>query len=537
MKKLLPRTISTKITLAFIGMALVLLGLIQVILSHCLTQQEEALIKLKEKSDVQYIEDYISPGGSWSARNGFLYKGFTPLGNGTDATAHCYPFLEIKRKTGTNLYTAIHVKFADPKILTEAKKNNLEHSNYLRVAGSTLDANGNSIVGTFVPKKVSDDLDKFNTFCNRVNVQGVDIFSYYKTLRNREGEVIGYIVAGRDVSELETQAGAATHRALGIVFMALGITLFGMIFIIRNFTSKMEITRDYLKQIGSGSFPEMPLTFTSHDEMQEMAESINEMTFSLKERQRLGAELSLAKDIQTNMLPTIFPAFPTRKEFDVFATMNPAKEVGGDLYDFFMIDEKHLAVLVADVSGKGVPAALFMTITKTLLNIYSRSGLSPAEIFTKVNQVLCEKNTASLFVTAWMGILNLETSELICVNAGHNPPLLLSPDGNCEYLKLKPGFVLAGMENIQYTQTTIPFPPGSRLFLYTDGVTEATNKQGQLYGETRLKKYFEQHQDDNLQNTLAELHRDINKFVGEEEQFDDITMLMLYFIHTTQGGK
>lgn len=245
------------------------------------------------------------------------------------------------------------------------------------------------------------------------------------------------------------------------------------------------------------------------------------------EKERINAELTLASDIQAHMLPCIFPAFPDHDEFDVYATMTPAKEVGGDFYDFFMVDDTHLAVVMADVSGKGVPAALFMVIAKTLIKNHAQMGLEVQEVFTTVNQMLCEGNDAGLFVTAWMGILDTVSGELSYVNAGHNPPLLKQENGDFTYLKSRAGFVLAGMETTKYRKNTLSMKPGDRLFLYTDGVTEATNAENKLYGEERLAQFINRHVKDQAEEVLHELKADIDKFVGEAPQFDDITMLML----------
>ncbi|MGN1339501.1 MAG: PP2C family protein-serine/threonine phosphatase [Oscillospiraceae bacterium] len=245
------------------------------------------------------------------------------------------------------------------------------------------------------------------------------------------------------------------------------------------------------------------------------------------EKERINAELSLASSIQAHMLPCIFPAFPDRDEFDVYASMTPAKEVGGDFYDFFMVDDSHMAVVMADVSGKGVPAALFMVIAKTLLKNYAQSGAQPSDVFTTVNRLLCDGNDAGLFVTAWLGVLELTTGKLTYVNAGHNPPLIRQNGGEFTYLKSRAGFVLAGMETIKYRQNEITIAPGDRLFLYTDGVTEATNSQKQLYGEERLSAFMNSHTGENAEEILHDLKTDIYAFQGEAPQFDDITMLML----------
>lgn len=285
---------------------------------------------------------------------------------------------------------------------------------------------------------------------------------------------------------------------------------------------------------------EHPLTekITYHDELGTLASVIDEMEVKTleyfttvntitAEKQRVDSELKLATDIQISMLPRKFPAYPDRDEFSIYATMDPAKEVGGDFYDLYMLDEKHVVVLIADVSGKGIPAALFMALCKTLIKTHTQLCASPAEALTKSNHVMCEGNDVGFFVTAWMGILDLETGILTYANAGHNMPLLRSGDGSFRYLKCRPGFVLAGMDEIKYKQGEIQMDPGDRLFLYTDGVTEATDAENRLYGDERLRNYLNANSNAEETELLHGLRHDINEFVGEADQFDDITMLVL----------
>ena len=241
--------------------------------------------------------------------------------------------------------------------------------------------------------------------------------------------------------------------------------------------------------------------------------------------ERISTELNLASNIQANMLPNIFPAFPERNDFDIYATMTPAKEVGGDFYDFFMVDDNHLALVMADVSGKGIPAAMFMVIAKTLIKDHAQLGLSPAEVFTRCNNILCEGNEAGLFVTAWMGILDLTSGNLVYANAGHNPPVMMI-DGQTSYLKTNPGFVLAGLEGFKYKEFEMKLSRGDKLFLYTDGATEATNLNDELYGEDRLLNCLSNlPKGTNCSDALHAVRADIDKFVGEAEQFDDLTLL------------
>lgn len=251
--------------------------------------------------------------------------------------------------------------------------------------------------------------------------------------------------------------------------------------------------------------------------------------------ERISTELNLASNIQANMLPNIFPAFPERNDFDIYATMTPAKEVGGDFYDFFMVDENHLALVMADVSGKGIPAAMFMVIAKTLIKDHAQLGLQPGEVFTRVNNILCEGNEAGLFVTAWMGILDLNTGEMLYANAGHNPPVV-KLDGEVQYLHSKPGFVLAGLEDFNYKQFSMQLHRGDKIFLYTDGATEATNLDKELYGEDRLIECLKSQNGKSCADALHAVRADIDKFVGEAEQFDDLTLLAFDY-SSKDGGK
>lgn len=261
---------------------------------------------------------------------------------------------------------------------------------------------------------------------------------------------------------------------------------------------------------------------------------ILEQTEITKKSERIESELNLAADIQMHMLPCIFPPFPNHDEVDIYASMNPAKEVGGDFYDLFMVDDKTICFLIADVSGKGVPAALFMVITKTLLKNEAQNGSTPAEVFTRVNQLLCEGNEAGLFVTSWMGYLNTETGLLTYVNAGHNPPLIRQKGGNYEYLRSRPGFVLAGMEGLRYRQNELMLEPGDEIYLYTDGITEAINHDGAMYGEDRLKESLNCLIGCPSQAIIEGIAADGVYFAGDTEQFDDMTMLALRYLSRPQ---
>ena len=270
---------------------------------------------------------------------------------------------------------------------------------------------------------------------------------------------------------------------------------------------------------------ELGLLAKSVEKMSEdMNRYIADLTHATAEKERIGAELGVATKIQAEMLPRVFPPYENHPEVELFASMNPAKEVGGDFYDFFMIDDAHFAVVVADVSGKGVPAALFMVIAKTLLKDAAFRFKTPAEIFSHVNDILCEGNESGLFVTCWLGILNLQTGILQFANAGHTSPVICK-GGEISYLKTKPNLMLAAMNGIPYKNHEIQIDVGDRLFVYTDGVTEATNAQNELYGEERLLETMKSSQGKTPREILASVQESIDGFVGSAPQFDDITML------------
>ena len=262
---------------------------------------------------------------------------------------------------------------------------------------------------------------------------------------------------------------------------------------------------------------------------EDMISYIRSLVTVTAEKERIGAELNVAAQIQADMLPRSFPAFPDRREFDIYAMMDPAREVGGDFYDFFLVDPDHLAVVIADVSGKGVPAALFMVIARTLIKNHAQGGESPKDVFAQVNEQLCEGNDAGLFVTAWMGILEISTGQFVYANAGHNPPLLRRAGERFEWLRSHPGFVLAGMEGSRYQEYALTLAPGDTLYLYTDGVTEAVNAGQELFGEERLQEALNEEPGLPVRRLLPRIRGCIDAFAGEEEQVDDITMLGLYY--------
>lgn len=522
------RTIKTKVFLTFIIGGGLLLILINMTMANSLFMQEVEMVEQREVTDLKYMEDMLADG-PWHIQDHAIYKGDVLIGDGTEENANVEPFVEMEKKTGTFFYTCIATEYVDKDVKAEIDKKDKKNTDYIRAAGSTKGPNGESIVGTYIDSKVSNGINAKGIYSGSADVQGREIYCWYKGIKDEEGNNIGILVCGRSIEEINGIADDAKHSLIWVVLVMILAIFSMMVAILSKWIISLNKAKDYLEQVGTGQFPEEKLDIKSRDEMGEMAASINNMTESLKEKERIGAELNLATEIQAHMLPSIFPPFPERDEFELYASMRPAKEVGGDFYDFFMVDEKHLAFVIADVSGKGVPAAMFMVIAKTHIKNYIQAGYEPGDVFTIVNQRLCEGNEMGLFVTAWMGMLNLETGRLKYVNAGHNPPLLRSESGEYEYLISKAAFVLGGMEGMGYRQYDIYLKPGDRLYLYTDGVTEATDSSNRLYGEDRLKDYLNAHKDLSVDKMIEGISDDIDRFVGEAEQFDDITMLTMYY--------
>ena len=292
---------------------------------------------------------------------------------------------------------------------------------------------------------------------------------------------------------------------------------------------------DTVKNTGEGDFDKKS-DINTRDEIGDLARCFNKMQDDLKqftehlktvtaEKERIGAELNVATQIQADMLPRIFPAFPQKKEVDLFASMTPAKEVGGDFYDFFLLDENRLALVIADVSGKGVPAALFMVISKTLIKNRAMQGGTPGQILADVNNQLCEGNDADMFVTCWLGILDLSTGRIIAASAGHEFPAVCGPDRRFELFKDKHGFVLAGMEGARYRDYEIQLERGGSIFVYTDGVPEATNINGEMFGADKMLEALNRRSDKNPEVFLKEVGSAVEEFTGEAPQFDDVTMV------------
>ena len=333
-----------------------------------------------------------------------------------------------------------------------------------------------------------------------------------------------------------TQGQTLMWIILGLLLAALvgGALLAG-----RKIVKPLNTITKRISEIGGDNLQfRMEDEYRTGDEVEVLAKSFadlsaktmdynHQVTTVTAEKERIGTELNVAREIQKGMLPGIFPPYPERSEFDLYASMDPAKEVGGDFYDFFLIDHDHLAMVMADVSGKGIPAALFMMVSKTILKNNAMLGKSPAEILVSANETICSNNKMQMFVTVWMGILEISTGKITAANAGHEYPAIRRAGAGFELLKDKHGFVVGGMEGIRYKEYEIQLNPGDKLFLYTDGVPEATNAEQELFGTDRMITALDTGADGSARDVLVNVRKSVDEFVQDAEQFDDLTMLCL----------
>ena len=365
------------------------------------------------------------------------------------------------------------------------------------------------------------------------SIVGVRSWMYYAPIRST-GWTLAVVFPEKELLENVTRL-SMTMALMGLV----GILLLtgAVVSIARSITKPLRSLAAATDQIAAGNFDvELPVV-RSQDEVGLLSHDFQVMQGSLKEyiknltettaaKERIQSELKVATDIQASLLPRLFPAFPDRPEFDIFASMDPAKEVGGDFYDFFFIDHTHLCFLIADVSGKGVPAALYMMVAKTLLKSEGQRLGEPSRILSCVNTILAEDNDSCMFATVFCGILHTETGEVQFANAGHNPPLIMDGAG-IRYLAPQAGFVLGPMEGTTYATERLVMQPGDTLFLYTDGVTEACNHADELYGEPRLLDALQKSPKEDLIALVHTIRADVVAHAAGAPQSDDVTMVAI----------
>ena len=388
----------------------------------------------------------------------------------------------------------------------------------------------------------------------RQESRGADAVYALAAIRDASGTAKGYMAVIFSMEDTEAAEQAFLSHLIGLLLVITAIltvlsVLFSRYCLVRPLNRLSGIADQFVQRQKQGTLGtdqkiiEVPKLDTG-DEMgrlyhalQQMEQSIydyiRDLTSITAEKERIGAELSVATKIQASMLPCIFPPFPNRTEFDIYATMMPAKEVGGDFYDFFLVDDDHLALVIADVSGKGIPAALFMVITKVLLKNSAQAGKDPQSVLEEVNGQLCSNNPIDMFVTVWLGILEISTGKLTCANAGHEYPALCRKGGEYELIRDPHGLVLACLDGSRYENYELQLRPGDTLFVYTDGVVEATAHGNELFGTDRMLTSLNRDTGALPGELLPRMKADIDAFVGEAPQFDDITMLGIRYLGST----
>lgn len=324
-----------------------------------------------------------------------------------------------------------------------------------------------------------------------------------------------------------------TLRVMILTLLLLGILIPTLLYwsLNRYVMKPIKILTDIANKIGKGE--DVKIKIEKPREFAQLASTFDKMTTNIKsitkEKERINSELSVAKSIQSSSLPSVFPAFPDKKEFDIFASMEPAKEVGGDFYDFFFIDEDRLMFLIADVSGKGVPAALFMMTVKTLINNLSQMGYSAKQLIQTINKKICENNNQGFFVTMLSGIVDIKTGKINIANCGHNLPLIKRQNGKYEYMKLESNIALGVFENAEFEIHEIEMNPGDIIYTYTDGITEATNINDQMYGEQRLYDCLNNINETDIMGIAQKVKTSIKEYTDSTPQSDDITMLIFKY--------
>lgn len=363
-------------------------------------------------------------------------------------------------------------------------------------------------------------------------------------LYKSDGTVAAIMCIQRPMSEL------VSGRRSYIIMVFTATALFAaLITLVSAFYTRKQFVKPLQKIVGeaqrfaaenSVNAEGLPAKISKISEISSLASAISEMesetvdymkrlTTATAEKERIGTELQVASRIQEDSVPSVFPAFPDRKEFDLYASMTPAREVGGDFYDFFLIDEDHLALVMADVSGKGVPAALFMMVTKILINERALTGGTPAEILEIVNRRICDHNAEEMFVTVWLGILEISSGKIVAANAGHDDPAVCRKGKTFECVKSKHGLVVGAFSAARYTDYEIHLEKGDKLFLYTDGLTESTDINGRMFKAEGMLSALNRNREKHPESLLKGVWREVEKFVGDAPQFDDLTMLCLEF--------
>ena len=496
--------------------------------------QEKTLFSILEDSDLRYLREIIGKA-RYYIKDGCLYAGNICLGDGTKVKANQDLFKNYTAVTGANCF--VYMRCSDAGLGWREDTTDLmggyNEGHYICVCDSMGKNSSKSYIGRKISKERADIIEK----------EGAFSFPY-DYLDN--GKIVKRVMRARSVLDLATNEIIAIvtvtrtfndehltierigiHVAFGVLIIVIIIAT-SLAVLVSLHTNNLRKTIKYISKIDNGVFPNEPLKLSDKGTLKDVEDAVNRMVDSLKYNKRVSEELELAKGIQTNMIPKNFDKFNNRKEFFIYGEMHTAKEVGGDFYDFFMQDEKHLVVAIADVSGKGVPAAMLMAVAKTLIRSYVFMGLSIDEVFNETNNLICGNDETNMFITAFIGVLDLETGLLKYVNAGHNLPLLFN-ENSIEYIDMKSGVVLGVIEDYEYKIGEIQMKSSDKMLLYTDGVTECKNDKSEFFGDIRFKDFVNKNSTNKPKDIIQAVYDELKTFANGAEQSDDITLLCVEY--------
>ena len=503
---------------------------------NTINEQEKELFTILEDSDLRYLREVIGRG-HYHIKGGCLFVGDTCLGDGTKEKANQNLFKNYTKRTGAHCY--VYMRCPDEGLgwkedITQIEGGYFE-GHYICVCDSVKDVNSKySYVGWKLAKEDAEQIDKEGviSFLDDYILNGKIIkqISRAQVIKDSvTNENIAVVAVSRSVNDRKLGIERISINFAFLVLLIVVVIGGGLIFIVSKHTYEIRKTIDYISKIDKEDFPKEPLSLESKGPMRDVEQAVNRMVESLKYNKRVSEELELARVIQNKMIPRNFEKYKDFKEFSIYADMVTAKEVGGDFYDFFMVDDNHLVFTIADVSGKGVPAAMLMAVSRMLIKNFVLLGMDISEAFSKTNTLICNDNETNMFITAWIGLLDLKTGLLKCCNAGHNPPLLFH-DGKLDYFKSKRNLVLGVMEDYEYKNFEFELKAGDKLLIYTDGVTECKNDKSEFFGEPNFKDFVNENIDKKPKELIESIYDKLKSFANGAEQSDDITILCIdYF--------